>query len=121
MNLETIIHVVCREYKMPRYYMTLNSRQRNVTEVRHLIYYLARMKTKLTTTEIGREVGGRNHSMVTYAFQNVPNLIKYNKEYRERYLRINAILKDTFIWEEEHWLNSMLTAIWDKWYFLKVN
>ena len=54
----------------------IRTRQRPYVQVRQIVAYVLRWNTKLSTTEIGRLLGGMNHSTVIYAskcFDNIDN------------------------------------------------
>ncbi len=46
--------------------------------------YLTRKMTDLTTIDIGREFGDRDHSTVLNAMNNVEKMIKEDEEFKER-------------------------------------
>lgn len=59
------------------------SRHNRVVQPRFVAMYLARKLTDLTTTDIGKEFGDRDHSTVLNAMNNIEKMIKENEEFRE--------------------------------------
>jgi chromosomal replication initiator protein len=54
--------------------------------------YLANKHTDLSTVQIGRNVGGRNHATVMHSISQVKNLMDIDAEVRHDINEIEAIL-----------------------------
>lgn len=59
------------------------SRQSNIIKPRFTGIYLARQLSGLTTTEIGKEFGDRDHSTVINAYNNILDEINTNPDFKE--------------------------------------
>ncbi len=68
-SVEEIVEVVCEVFKVPRDILLSKDRRKKVAEARMVAMYLAREKTGLTLAQIGEELGGRDHSTVSYAVE----------------------------------------------------
>lgn len=66
-----IIHQVCRHYDLERCDLISARRTKNVTWPRHVASYLARTLTGKSLPEIGRELGGRDHTTILNSIQQV--------------------------------------------------
>lgn len=64
--------------------LTSKSRHSRVVLPRFVAMYLTRKMTDLTTIDIGREFGDRDHSTVLNAMNNVEKMIKEDEEFKER-------------------------------------
>jgi chromosomal replication initiator protein len=67
------------------------SRHSKIVQPRFVAMYLSRKLTDLTTVDIGKEFGDRDHSTVLNAMNNVEKMMKDNEEFREM---IEDILSD---------------------------
>ncbi len=64
------------------------SRQRRLTEARHIAMYLLKSLLDLPYTEIGRRFGGRDHSTVIHSIQKIEKQIAENSEVRRTVERL---------------------------------
>ena len=60
------------------------SRQKDIALARHIAIYLANTYTKCTLQKIGALIGGRDHSTVKHAIDNIRNLISTDPEIRKK-------------------------------------
>ena len=60
------------------------SRQKDIALARHIAMYLANTYTKCTLQKIGALFGGRDHSTVKHAIDNIRNLISTDPEMRKK-------------------------------------
>ena len=72
----------------------IDSRQRTqrISYIRQIAIYLANKHTDLSTVQIGRNVGGRNHATVMHSISQVKNLLDIDPEVRHDINEIEAIL-----------------------------
>ena len=67
-------------------------RTREVAEARHMsIYFIMKYNPDFTLVHTGR-LFGIDHSTVIWSRSNVENLFKSDRDYREKYLAIEALL-----------------------------
>ncbi len=64
------------------------TRMREVVQARQLAMYVMRQNTYLTTEEIGKRCGGKDHATVIHACNVIENALKYDRGFRYRYERI---------------------------------
>lgn len=60
------------------------SRHSKIVLPRFISIYLCRKLTDLTTTDIGKEFGDRDHSTVLNAMNNIDKMMIENEEFREQ-------------------------------------
>lgn len=70
-NLRSIINVVCDYFKVDRNLIMSSNRSKNVALARQIIMYLAREYTSLSLSQIGLEVGNRDHATVLYSHRKI--------------------------------------------------
>ena len=87
-HIREIVELVCSEYGVERGKIIGQIRTANLTEPRHVIYYLSRHCSLKSTTEIGRALGGRDHSTIIHGINKIENLILKNDAF---YLRVNEL------------------------------
>lgn len=59
-----------------------SKKDRTISTARHFSMYLARKHTSMSSPEVGRFMGGKNHATVLLACKKVENLLKQNSEIR---------------------------------------
>ena len=83
---DPIVHISDIESTVAAYFGTtqtcLHSSQKNrtVSLARHFSMYLARKHTKMSSSEIGRFLGNKNHATVLLACKKVEDQLKRNVE-----------------------------------------
>jgi len=78
-----IMNKVCEKFNVSVDDLISKSRHNRVVQPRFVAMYLARKLTDLTTTDIGKEFGDRDHSTVLNAMNNIEKMIKESDEFRE--------------------------------------
>lgn len=83
---DPIVHVSDIETLVADYFSTTpanlrsNKKDRTVSLARHFSMYLTRKHTKMSSSEIGRVMGGKNHATVLVACKKVQGLLQRNEE-----------------------------------------
>ncbi|MEG1449078.1 MAG: helix-turn-helix domain-containing protein, partial [Oscillospiraceae bacterium] len=60
-----------------------NKRSSQISSARQVSIYIVREITQMSMADIGQEFGGRDHSTVVYALQQVDKNMKKNLKYKE--------------------------------------
>ena len=63
--------------------LTSKSRHSRFIKPRHIAMYLSRKLTGLTTTDIGKEFGDRDHTTVLNAMNNIEKMMEEEEETKE--------------------------------------
>lgn len=79
LSIDVIIRVVATHYGISPYELKGKKKTKSVVQPRQIAMYIARDVTDFSTTEIGYEFGGRDHTTVMHAVQRVEGLIKTDK------------------------------------------
>ena len=72
---DDIKRVVCNYFKISEDVLCSSSRKQEIVYVRQLAIYLANRHTEDSHVQIGKSIGGRNHSTVIHSIKQVNNLI----------------------------------------------
>ncbi len=76
MSVDTIIRVVSDYFSISAYDIKGKKRTKSVVLPRQIAMYIARNITEFSTTEIGYEFGGRDHTTVMHSVQKVEGMMK---------------------------------------------
>lgn len=68
-DINTIMEVVCQHYRVSPADMLGRGRTNAVVHPRHIVMFFARELTNMSLAEIGRAMGNRDHSTVSYAIE----------------------------------------------------
>lgn len=93
-EVDRISYFVAEYFKISIDDILGQSRQKNIALARKLAMYFAKKYTKCSLKAIGNLIGGRDHSTVIHAINNIENLVKKEKELKHTVENINKeILK----------------------------
>ncbi|MBO5137026.1 MAG: chromosomal replication initiator protein DnaA [Spirochaetaceae bacterium] len=74
-SIETIQKVVADYFGVSASEIKGKKRSKNIALPRHISFYLSREMTEYSTTEIGNEFGGKDHTTVMHACQKIEDLL----------------------------------------------
>lgn len=92
-NIDSVQELVADFYNVTIADLKSKSRKREVVHPRQVAMYLAKEMTELSLKSIGYHFGGRDHSTVIHAIQQVNDLIREKSETREEIAKIKAYFK----------------------------
>lgn len=87
-SVETIIHTICRHYRIYPALLTKRTRSRKIVIPRQRIHYFIRYfypkseYPKMSLYKIGKLAGKMNHATVLHSIRTVSNLIETDSKYR---------------------------------------
>lgn len=90
---EGIMHTVARQLGTKVRDMQSKSRRQSIVQARQLAMYLCHKYTDLSYAQIGRAMGGRDHSTVLYGCDQVAQRISMSADFRHKVEAIEAGLK----------------------------
>ncbi len=93
LNIDTIIKVVCENYKIDESEIQKNTRKHEIVMARQVAMYLCKELTQTSLSTIGTRLGNRNHSTVLYSCKAVKDMIDTDKEFEKLVKRIEAQVK----------------------------
>jgi chromosomal replication initiator protein len=76
MSIDSIIRVVADYFNISPYDIKGKKRTKSVVFPRQIAMYISRTITDFSTTEIGYEFGGRDHTTVMHSVQRVEGMIQ---------------------------------------------
>ncbi|MDD2233227.1 MAG: helix-turn-helix domain-containing protein, partial [Sphaerochaetaceae bacterium] len=93
-SVSHIIKCVAEYYGISPYDIKGKSKKKSIATARQIAMYLARMQTDYSTTEIGLEFGGRDHTTIMYAIEKIKSqLLVSNSETQAIINQLMTILK----------------------------
>ncbi len=87
-----IIEAVCRFYDVRREDLANRRRHREIVIPRQMAMYLLRAETSLSLSEIGNELGGRDHTTVLHGCEKVAAQVEEDEQMRRDLLAIRGAL-----------------------------
>ncbi|HID88762.1 MAG TPA: chromosomal replication initiator protein DnaA, partial [Anaerolineae bacterium] len=91
-SAEQILEVVAHHYQISQEELTGPSRARRFARPRQIAMYLMREETTASLSQIGRALGGRDHSTVLHACERIARMIEENEQLRREVTAIREIL-----------------------------
>lgn len=70
-DIETVINNVAEHFSITQQELYSNSRSRNIAYPRQIAMYLCKKLTSFSATDIGRKIGGRDHSTVLHGINKI--------------------------------------------------
>jgi chromosomal replication initiator protein len=93
LTTDDIFDAVCQHYGLKTRDILSKSRKQNIVQGRQLAMYLCHKYTDVSYTQIGRRMGGRDHSTVLHGCNQVSRRISTDKTFRHEVEGIEAALK----------------------------
>lgn len=84
----SVLQTVCMELGLPVDYVLSKGRQREKVMARQITAYILKRNTDYTTTYIGNELGGLDHTTIVHSSKVVSNVMEVDKGYSELVRRI---------------------------------
>ncbi|MDO4210537.1 MAG: chromosomal replication initiator protein DnaA [Bacteroidales bacterium] len=93
LSLDAILTAVCEKYHAKARDITGKSRKKELVALRQLVMFLTHKYTTLSLSQIGRDMGGRDHSTVLHSCDMAERRLKADKAYRLEIEKLEATLK----------------------------
>ena len=91
---ELIISVIADQYGVTADDIVSKKRSRDVALPRQIAMYLCRNMTQMSTTNIGRSFGGRDHTTVMHGCDKINQEMNDNFSFRKRIEELTAMIKN---------------------------
>lgn len=91
---ELIISVISDQYGVTQEDMLSKKRSREIALPRQIAMYLCRDMTQLSTTNIGRAFGGRDHTTVMHGCDRISEEMKNNFSFKKRIEELTAMIRN---------------------------
>ncbi|MCL1822128.1 MAG: chromosomal replication initiator protein DnaA [Prolixibacteraceae bacterium] len=92
-TIEYIAKVVCDYFKMPVDSLQEKTRKREIVQARQLTMYFSKNLTKFSLSNIGANIGNKDHATVLHACKTINNLIETDKIFKQYVDEIEKRLK----------------------------
>lgn len=92
-TIDDIISTVCKHTGLKQKDLASKSRKQANVQARQLAMYLCHKYTDISYSQLGRRFGGRDHSTVLYACNQVARRISVDKPYRREVEDLESTLK----------------------------
>lgn len=87
-----VLEAVCQFYEISHEDLQNHRRKREVVVPRQMAMYLLREESGLSLSEIGQELGGRDHTTVLYGCEKVSSQVEEDEQMRRELLAIREAL-----------------------------
>ncbi|WP_320129077.1 chromosomal replication initiator protein DnaA [uncultured Sphaerochaeta sp.] len=92
LSIDTIIKVVGEYFNVSTFEIKGKKKNKSLIQPRQIAMYLSRDITEFSTTEIGTEFGGRDHTTVMHAFARIESLMKSDESFSNTILKLRRDL-----------------------------
>ena len=92
-SVEDIIGTVCKFFGLELSAIHTKSRKKEVVQARQVAMYLTKQFTELSTSKIGKLIGGKDHATVLHAVKTVKGQCEVDKSFRSDIETIETSLK----------------------------
>jgi len=92
LSIDTIIKVVGEYFNVSSFEIKGKKKNKSLIQPRQISMYLARDITEYSTTEIGTEFGGRDHTTVMHAYDRIESLMKGDEAFANTILKLKRDL-----------------------------
>jgi chromosomal replication initiator protein len=89
-TVDSIIRMVADNYKLSLSDLKGKKRSKNVAFARQVAMFVIREVTEYSTTEIGVEFGGRDHTTVMHSCQKIEQMVKFDPSFDAEIQRLLA-------------------------------
>lgn len=93
LSLKQIIHVVSEYFNVSEQLLLSPNRSKRVALARMVVMYLAREYTNLTLSQIGAELGGRDHSTISHGVNKIARDILEDPYIEQAVTQVSRMLK----------------------------
>lgn len=93
LTLDDIVRKVCAHYGVKLCDLLSKSRRQTIVQARQLAMYLSHKYTDLSLSQIGRRIGGRDHSTVLHSCAQVERRVATDKGFRREMEELECALK----------------------------
>jgi chromosomal replication initiator protein len=91
-DIKLLLRTVADHFSISPEELTNKKRDRKTTLARHVAIYLMREGYNCSLTEIGRQLGGRNHSTILHGYQRIAGELNINPNLSKQIAEIKAKL-----------------------------
>ncbi len=90
---ERIIEVIAEFFNLTKEDILNEKRTKEVVKVRQIVMYFLRHHLNLSLKEIGKILGGRDHSTIIHGIEKIENLLEKDQDLREKIVEIERKIR----------------------------
>lgn len=94
LSIETIIRVVSNYFNVSIYDIKGKKKTKSLVQPRQIAMYIARTLCEYSTSEIGSEFGGKDHTTVMHAHQRIAGMIKTDEAMNQTVQKLIREIRD---------------------------
>ncbi len=94
LSVNKITETVSNYFQIDSELLLSNTRKREIVQARQIAMYLCRSLINLSLDNIGKEMGGKNHATVLYAYNAVSDLLKVDQSFKNSVNDLEKILRN---------------------------
>jgi chromosomal replication initiator protein len=91
-DIKLLLQTVADHFSIPAVELINKKRDRKTTLARHVAIYLMREVYNCSLTEIGKELGGRNHATILHGYEKIANELGTNRNLNHQVMEIKERL-----------------------------
>jgi chromosomal replication initiator protein len=84
-NFDRILDVVTQFYNIDHAQLLTQTRRKETAFPRQIVMYLLRKELNYSFPDIGRRLGGKDHSTIMYAYKKIEDLIEGSEDFRKEF------------------------------------
>ncbi len=88
--VDVVKSIVADHYNMKAWNLDVNDRARVIVQARQMAHYFSKQHSKYSLTEIGRQIGNKDHATVLHSIKTINNLQEVDANIRSDVEKINA-------------------------------
>ncbi len=92
-DIKQLLRTVADYFSIPAEELTNKKRDKKTTLARHIAIYLLREGYNCSLSEIGKELGGRNHATILHAYEKIANELSTSSHLRDQIAEIKETLR----------------------------
>ncbi len=93
LTLDDIKGTICEHYGLSIEELCSRSRKRPLAYIRQLVIYFGHKYTELSSVQIGKQIGGRNHATVIHSINLIKNLKDVDEQVRNDIDELDNLIK----------------------------
>ncbi|MDR1582198.1 MAG: chromosomal replication initiator protein DnaA [Prevotellaceae bacterium] len=95
LSIDEIKKTVSEYFEITVEKLLSNTRKREVVQARQIAMYLSKNYTKYSATQIGAQIGGKDHTTVLHACKVVQDMMDTNKEFKKYMQELETLLLES--------------------------
>ena len=101
-DIKQLLRTVAGYFNVPPEELTSKKRDKKTTLARHVAIYLLRAGYNCSLSEIGKELGGRNHATILHGYEKIANELNINPHLSDQIAEIKERLSSQQSYSKAH-------------------